>query len=781
MIQRRLEIQLLILFLFCSPAFLIGQNATIKGYLTEQGSGEVLIGGTVFIASLKAGTFTNEFGFYSLTVPEGTYEISFKYLGFQVGSQSIDLKEGETFNLDMSLKPDGMEMEAVEIIAEASEEMEDVQSTKMGTIKLQMKEISLVPVLGGETDVLKVAQLMPGIAQGGEGTTGLFVRGGTADQNLVMLDDAVVYNTGHLFGFFSVFNPDALKDVTIIKGGFPAQYGGRLSSVLDMRMKEGNKEKFHAKGGIGLLSSRLNIEGPIVRDKLSFSFAGRRTYIDQVLKLMKINVPYYFYDFNAKMNYKISAKDRIFVSSYLGNDVLKGATDSNQDENSEPGSSDDDQIFNFGFRLGNFTQTIRWNHLFNDRLFANFTGLHTYFKYDINGSFASNSILIKSQVRDIAGKADFDYFHSPETHIKFGCSVTNHGFRPNVVASAGEISDFLSSQTGSLLSSQEMALYGGADHELSTRVKINAGLRLSGTTVKGRFYGGVEPRISGRYTLTTNSSIKAGYSRMYQYMHRVASSSIALPTDLWYPVTNRVKPQNADQVALGYNHYIPQINLGITVEGYYKHMRNLIEYREGANLILNDNFEDELVTGTGDSYGVEFLLRRKTGKLSGWIGYTFSWAKRHFEELNEGEPYWAKYDRRHDVSLVGILEINSKLSLSGVFVYQSGRRFTAQVGQYVMPNASLTGVDIIPIFSGRNSVQMPSTHRLDLNVVFKTNPLNKEGEPRKFKSEWHVGAYNVYNRAAPYRINIVADEGGYKYQSPGLFGFLPFVAYNFEF
>lgn len=780
MIPLRLKIHFLLLFLFLGPTIAIAQDATVKGYLTEQGTGEALIGGTVFIPSIQAGTFTNEFGFYSLTVPPGEYEISFKYLGFQVGSQSIRLSAGETFNLDMGLKPDGMEMETVEIIAESSEEVEEVQSTKMGTIKLQMKEISLVPVLGGETDVLKVAQLMPGIAQGGEGTTGLFVRGGTADQNLVMLDDAVVYNTGHLFGFFSVFNPDALKDVTIIKGGFPAQYGGRLSSVLDMRMKEGNKENFHAKGGIGLLSSRLNVEGPIIRDKLSFSFSGRRTYIDQVLKLVKVNIPYYFYDFNAKMNYKISDKDRIFVSSYLGDDVLKAASDSEQGGEENPGG-DGEQIFNFGFRLGNFTQTIRWNHLFSDRLFANFTGLHTYFKYDINGSFASNSILIKSQVRDLAGKADFDYFHSPETHVKFGASITNHAFRPNVVASAGEISEFLSNQPGSLLSSQEMAVYGGADHELNTRIKINAGMRLSGTTVQGAFYGGIEPRISGRYTLTENSSVKAGYSRMYQYMHRVSSSSIALPTDLWYPVTSRVKPQNADQVAVGYNHYLPKINLGITVEGYYKHMRNLIEYREGANLILNDNFEDELVTGTGDSYGVEFLLRRKSGKLSGWIGYTLSWAKRHFEELNEGQPYWAKYDRRHDVSVVGIWEISPKFSLSGVFVYQSGRRFTAQVGQYVMPNASLTGVDIIPIYAERNSVQMPSTHRLDLNMVFKTNPLNKDGEPRRFKSEWHVGAYNVYNRASPYRINIVPAENGYKYQSPGLFGFLPFVAYNFEF
>ncbi|HHG86376.1 MAG TPA: TonB-dependent receptor [Bacteroidetes bacterium] len=636
----------------------------------------------------------------------------------------------------------------------------------------------MVPVLGGETDILKVAQLMPGISQGGEGTTGLFVRGGTADQNLILLDEAVVYNTGHLFGFFSVFNPDAIRDMTIIKGGFPAQYGGRLSSVLDIRMKEGNKEKFHFKGGIGLLSSRLHVEGPIVRDKLSFSIAGRRTYIDQIFRTVGVKIPYYFYDINAKLNYKISDKDRIFFSSYFGDDVLKVNGESGGGDDAD---STDTELFNFGFRLGNFTQTLRWNHLFNDRLFANFTALHTFFKYNINGAFVNNSLLIKSQIRDLGTKADFDYFVRPGTHLKFGGGVVWHGFRPNVVATEGQITEFLSSQKGTQLNSQEMSVYGGADHEISTRLKVNVGLRLSGTTVKNAFYPGVEPRLSGRYTLTENSSLKAGYSRMYQYMHRVSSSTVALPTDLWYPVTSQVRPQNADQLAIGYHQFIPGIKLGITVETYYKRMRNLIEYREGANLVLNDEFEDELVTGSGDSYGFEFLFRRKRGRLTGWVGYTLSWARRDFADLNYGKPYWAKYDRRHDVSVVGIFEITPRISFSGVFIYQSGRRFTAQLAQYFMPNASLTGVDIIPIYSDRNAIKMPSTHRLDLNMVFKSKPLNKKGEPRRFKTEWHLGAYNVYNRASPYRINIVAEGAGYKYQTPGLFGFLPFFAYNFEF
>lgn len=750
-------------------------DITLSGYLTEEGSGEALISGTVFIQSIGKGTFTNEYGFWSLTIPPGDYEVTFKYLGYDPVVKQLVLTEDT--KLDMALKPEGTTIETVEIIAGNEEAREDVQSTRMGTIKMSMKEISLVPNLGGETDVLKVMQLMPGVAQGGEGTTGMFVRGGDADQNLVQMDEAVVYNTGHLFGFFSVFNPDALKDITMIKGGFPAQYGGRLSSVLDLRTKEGNMEEYHFKGGVGLLSSRLNIEGPIVNNKLSFSVAGRRTYIDQVFKLVGVRIPYYFYDLNAKVNWKISDKDRLYFSSYFGDDVLKF---NEQVASDSTGSNTD--LLNFGFRLGNFTQTLRWNHLFSNKLFANFSLIHTQFKYNIRGAFLDNSILIRSKVRDIGLKADFDYFLSTKTHIKYGLQTTYHGFRPNVVATTGLISDFLASQQGKLLSSQEMAAYAGADHEVNARIKFNAGLRLTGSLTQGTFYPGIEPRVSGRYKVTELSSIKASYARMYQYMHRVSSSTVALPTDLWYPITRRVRPQNSDQVAVGYQQYIPGLKLSVTVEGYYKWMRNLIEYREGASLVLNDNFEDELVNGTGDAYGLEFLLRRREGKFTGWIGYTLSWGTRDFPELNNGQRYWAKFDRRHDLSVVAIWDFAKRWAVSGVFVLQSGRRFTAQVGQYFQPNSSLTGVEVVPIYTARNAVRMQPTHRLDINIIRRSKPLNKKGQPRKFRTEWHFGAYNVYNRAAPYRINIVAGEnGGYKYQQPGLFGFIPFVAFNFEY
>lgn len=759
----------------CVPA----QKVTVSGYLTEDESGEALASGTVSIPSIGVGAFTNEYGFWSLTVPEGDYEIVFKFLGYEAEVQSVSLKENITLNI--SLKPEGTSLNTVEIIGEHDRAREDVQSTAMGAIKMNMKEISMVPVLGGETDILKVMQLMPGVSGGSEGTTGMFVRGGDADQNLILLDEAIVYNTGHLFGFFSVFNPDALKDMTMIKGAFPSQYGGRLSSVLDLRMKEGNQEKFHVKGGIGLLSSRLNIEGPIIKDRLSFSIAGRRTYIDQVFKVVGVNIPYYFYDLNAKMNLKISDRDRIFFSSYFGDDVLKFSDNVESDPDTDTTSANSD-LLDFGFRLGNFTQTLRWNHLFSDKLFANFSLIHTTFKYNISGSFLDNSILITSRIRDLGLKADFDYFLNPKTHIKYGGGIINHGFRPNVVATTGVVSDFLDSKDGKLINNQEMFAYAGMDLEVSPRFKINTGLRLSGSLTTGNtFYPGVEPRVSGRYTVSEFASVKASYSRMYQYMHRVSSSTVSLPTDLWYPVTASVGPQNSDQFALGWHQYLPSVKLEITAEAYYKRLRHLIEYREGASLILNDNFEEELVTGTGDAYGMELLLRKKEGRFTGWIGYTLSWATRDFDELNDGETYFAKYDRRHDLSVVGILELTKRLSFSSVFVLQNGSRFTAQIGQYFQPNASLTGVDVVPIYSDRNEIRMAATHRLDVNLIIKSRPENKKGEPRRFLTEWHLGAYNLYNRAAPYRVNVVPTQTGYKYQQPGLFGMIPFVSFNFEY
>jgi hypothetical protein len=640
----------------------------------------------------------------------------------------------------------------------------------MSVITLPTKNLKSIPSIGGEVDVLKVVQLLPGVAKGVEGGTGMFVRGGDADQNLVVLDEAIVYNVGHLFGFFSVFNPDAVKDLTLTKGAFPAYYGGRLSSVLDIRMNEGNASGLHGSGGIGLLSSRLTLEGPIIEDKMSFLISGRRTYIDQVFKLASLNLPYYFYDLNTKVNYTINHKNRIYVSSYFGNDVLRVSTDV-----SDSGSSSED-IFGFGFELKNITQTVRWNHLFSEKIFSNTSFIHTLFNYDIRGSFDENNLLIQSEVRDFGIKSDFTNYYNSKSTLKYGVHVINHRFRPNIISTSGEISDFLASQQGDIQQSLESAIYGNYEWNMDTSTTISGGLRLSSSAVSGKFYGGYEPRFSAKRNIGKNGAVKASYSRMYQYMHRVSSSSVALPTDLWYPITKNIKPQNADQVAVGYHYFYPKANTLFTVEAYYKWMRNLIEYKEGTNLILNNNFEESLLQGNGKAYGFEFLAKRDVGRLTGWAGYTLSWSKRQFDGLNGGKEFWARFDRRHDISLVMNFELSKRHILSAVWVYSSGSRFTPIIGQYFIPNAALTDIEIIPIYTERNAVALNASHRLDFNWVIK----NKK--ERRFKYEWHIGGYNMYNRATPFSIRIVPDEnGGYKYEQPGLFGFIPSIAFNFNF
>ncbi len=754
------------------PVF--SQSFTVSGNVKDGESGEQLMLATIRVKGTSLGVTSNEYGFFSLVIPEGTlngetFTLEIAFVGYEV--QSLTLPVGTNQSLKVQLEANVNQLKQVEISAEQSRQQEEVQSTQMSAIHLPIKQIAYVPSLGGETDIIKVMQLMPGVARGTEGTTGMFVRGGDADQNLVLLDEATVYNVGHLFGFFSVFNSDAIKDMTMIKGGFPGQYGGRLSSILDIRMKDGHANKFHGSGGVGLLSSRLTLEGPIVKNKASFLVSGRRTYIDQVFRRVGVNIPYYFYDLNLKFNYSLSEKDRFYYSGYIGDDVLKIS------EAAEPGE-EDGLGFRFGFNLGNKTHSLRWNHVYNDRLFSNLSLITTNFSYSINGAFDNNNLLIRSKIRDIGGKMDYQFFRNSGHTIRFGGQFIDHQFNPNVVNTQGDITEVLESSSGRRIGFQEMAIYGHSDQEIwGPNLKLNYGLRISGSTVNGKFYGGIEPRTSIRYSMGPNRSVKASYARMKQYMHRVSSSTIALPTDLWYPVTDQVKPQSSDQVALGYNHYLPKLKTTFSIESYYKWMNNLIEYREGANLILNNEFENELVQGKGDAYGFEFLLKRDEGRLNGWVGYTLSWATRDFDELNNGERFFAKYDRRHDLSIVANYDLSKRITISAVWVYATGSRFTAQTGQYLMPNPTLTGVEAIPIYTDRNAVAMSASHRLDVNVVLKPK------KERKWHGEWHFGCYNLYNRATPYRIEIVANDNslGYNYQQPGLFGFLPSIAYNFRF
>jgi len=754
---------LLILLTFSSSLY---AQFTLSGHIYDNSDGESLPGATLFLTESKSGAATNVYGFYSLTVKESTFNLQVSYLGYELLDTTITLTENT--NLDFYLKEQVGEIGEIEVSATRLELQEEVNSTRMSTFRIRPEEIQNIPTLGGEADLIKIAQLLPGITAGNEGTSGMFVRGGTDDQNLVVLDDAVVYNLGHLFGFFSVFNADAIKDVDIVKGGFSADYGGRLSSVMDVRMNEGSQQRYNIRGGLGLLTSRFTIDGPIIIDRISFMLSARRTYIDRVFKLLGTNLPYYFYDYNAKLNYKISNNDRIYFSSYFGDDVLAFDETSGEDE------GDDD--LNFGFNLGNFTSTLRWNHIYgSQKLFSNVTLHQTRFKYDIQGDFIANSLLIRSQIQDIGVKADWQYFESTEDKYVFGAQSVSHFFRPNVVSTSGDIGDFVDNRKGDLIENTEWAFYGGNERDISDQLKLNIGLRYSFTLTEKKLYSGPEPRLSARYKLDDENSVKASYSLMRQYMHRVSSSSIALPTDLWYPVTRNVKPQRSHQFALGYTRIFPKNQLSLTIETYFKNLNNLIEYREGASLILNDNFERELIAGKGDSFGIEFLLRKKYGSFTGWVSYSLSKTSRNFDDLNNGNTYPAKYDRRHVANLISMIELNDRVTFSAVWSFQSGAWFTPQTGQFLMPNASLTEIELIPIYGSRNGTQLSSSHRLDINFILK--PRGK----RRFGGEWHIGAYNFYNRAAPFRVDIQNNGVNYEYVQQGLFGFIPSIAYNFNF
>ncbi len=738
---------------------------TLSGHIYDKSDGEALPGATLYISQLETGTATNVYGFYSLTPGESNFRITVSYLGYQPIDTLIILSQNQV--LDFYLSEQVGELGEVEVSATRLELQEQINSTKMSAVSLRPQEITNIPTLAGEADLIKVAQLLPGVTSGNEGSTGMFVRGGTDDQNLVVLDDAVVYNLGHLFGFFSVFNSDAIKDVEVIKGGFTSDFGGRLSSVMDVRMNDGSLQRYNARGGIGLLTSRLTVDGPIIKDRMSFMLAARRTYIDRVFQLVGSNLPYYFYDYNAKLNYKISNNDRIYLSSYFGNDVLAFNETAEEDEG--------DEDLDFGFQLGNFTTTLRWNHIYDSqKLFSNVTLHQTRFKYDIQGDFVDNSLLIRSQIQDVGVKADWQYFKSPENKFIFGAQTVTHFFRPNVISTSGDISDFVDNREGSLIQNTEWAIYGGNERDLSKQLKLNVGLRYSMTVTEGKVYSGPEPRFAARYKINDENSVKASYSLMRQYMHRVSSSSIALPTDLWYPVTENVRPQRAHQFAVGYSRIFPKSQLSFSVETYYKTMARLIEYREGASLILNDNFERELISGDGDSFGVEFLLRKKYGSFTGWMSYSLSKTSRNFNELNNGKTYPSKFDRHHVATLVSMVELNDRVSFSAVWTYQSGAWFTPQTGQFLMPNASLTQVELIPIYGDRNSTQLGGTHRMDINFILK--PRGK----RRFGGEWHIGAYNFYNRAAPFRVDIENNGVTYEYVQQGLFGFIPSIAYNFS-
>lgn len=765
-IQRFLSGLALSLFFF-SAAF--AQQLAISGYVYDKANGESLIGATVSVPGQKTGAVTNVYGYYSISLPPGKYQVVFSYLGYETLTQDVSLSESA--NLNVRLSEGGNVIKEVVISAEGSRVKEHVQSTTMGKLSVPMEMLKKTPALFGESDIIKAVQLLPGVKRGGEGTTGMFVRGGGSDENLILLDEATVYNVGHALGFLSVFNSSSIKSVDMYKGAFPAEYGGRLSSIMDVRMREGNDKRFSGQGSIGNIATGLTFEGPILKEKCSFIVSGRRSYIDKLVKIIAGEnlLPYYFYDLNAKVNYKLNDRDRLYLSSYFGRDVVSAT------------SSSDSTDFNAGINsnLGNFTVTARWNHIYpSQKTFHNITLIRSQFRYKIEGAAFGNNLLIRSSIDDLGLKADFDHRPTEATTLKFGGIIQNHLFKPNLISTQGDISNYLKDKPAQRINSVESAVYGNADWQKSEQWRFSGGLRLSSLLVQSTFYGGAEPRLSARYLLTDRHSFKVGYAHMTQYLHLVSSSSLALPTDLWYPSTKKVKPSYSDQISAGYFTWVgkDKKKTELSVEAYYKTMSRLIEYREGARLILNDNYEDELIRGKGEAYGLEFLAQKNAGKLSGWIGYTLSWSKRTFDGLNQGKTYYARYDRRHDLSVVASWDITKRFGISGAFVFSSGNPFTPIVAKYLQPYPNYVGIDLLPVYSPKNDYRLNNAHRLDIDLILK-------GRKRKhWQGEWHFGAYNVYNRTQPNRVVItLGDDGREKYQEKGLFGVIGSISYNFKF
>ncbi len=761
---------------------------TISGYIKDSLSGETLIGATVSVQGQSRGISSNQYGFFSITLTPGTYTLVCSYVGYLPKTMELNL----TANRQLTLAILPRSSTAQEVIVTSKRRDANVKNAQMGRINLSQEQIKAVPALLGEVDLLKTIQLLPGVRNAGEGSAGIYVRGGGPDQNLIMLDDAVVYNTGHLFGFFSIFNSDAIKNTTLIKGGMPAQYGGRLSSVLDISMKEGNNKKFQMDGGIGFVASRLSIQGPIKKDKASFIISARRTYIDALAKpaISKTSQfygsGYYFYDLNAKVNYKFSEKDRLYLSGYFGRDVFdfKNARRS----------------LNVNIPWGNATGTLRWNHVFNKRLFGNTTAVYNDYNFTFGAAQNSFAVKLSSGIRDISLKQDFDLYPFTGHKVKFGALYTYHRFTPSVV-SGQQDSIVFKPNNAQVKFAHEGAVYVQDDWEISDRLKINAGLRYSFFQQIGAFkiyqtdadgnrldstvfkkgqavktYGGLEPRLTLRYALNDETSFKASVTRNLQYIHLVSNAGTTLPTDLWVPSTYRVKPQISWLYAAGLFKNFKDNMFETSVELYYKNMQNQIEYQEGYTPNTLEDTEKFFTFGKGWSYGAELFVNKTKGRLTGWVGYTLSWTWRRFPQLNFGDKYPAKYDRRNDMSVVAIYELSKKWKLSATFVYGSGNAATLPQRFYII------GGVLSQEYSRINQYRLPSYHRLD----FAATLTPKRNERRKMKTEWVFSVYNAYSRQNPYFIYFDQTgnpfDGTLKVQGKqvSIFPIIPAVTWNFK-
>jgi hypothetical protein len=782
---RRTATYLFIIYLFIFPWTGYGENDpspgkfTISGRITDQSNGEALIGATVFVRELSTGTASDLYGNYSISLPEGEYTLVYSYVGYRSSEQKIKLMEDR--KLMIELLPNAEVLDEVEISSEKQDK--NISDAEMSVFKLDIKTIEKIPSLMGEVDIIKAIQLMPGVQSVSEGGSGFSVRGGAPDQNLIQLDEANVYNASHLMGFFSVFNNDAIRDVTLYKGDIPSQYGGRLSSVLDVRMKEGNNKHYEVTGGIGLIASRLTVEGPIVKDRLSFMVSARRTYADlflafsnnQDLKGNKL----YFYDLNAKLNYLIGDKDHIYLSGYFGRDVFKN---------------------NFArMNWGNGTGTLRWNHGFSNRVFGNFTAIYTDYRYFLGTPEGTTSSFDwNANLRDAGVKGDLSWYLNTSNTLRFGVSAIYHMINPGVAKGAGSetvINTVAIPKNYSL----ETALYAGNEQKAGRHWTFKYGIRASmfqnigpGTVFEfdsaghaidsvtypsGDFYKtyiGIEPRIGVLFTIDKKSSVKTSYSRTIQYLQLAQNTTVGTPLDIWFPASPNVKPQTCDQVALGYFRNFRKNTIETSAEGYYKYMNHVIDFRDHAILLMNNKLEGEILEGTGYSYGAEFLVRLNEKKLNGWVSYTYSRSFREIPGINDGNPYPAPYDKPHSLNIVASYQISRRWSVSGNWIYATGNPVTFPTGRAVV------GGKVIPIYSDRNAYRYEDYHRLDLSVVFSS----KEKPGAKFNWDLNFSVYNVYNRHNTWTINFVQDN-----ENPDmtyaekvyLFGIIPSVTFNFHF
>lgn len=782
-----MRICFLVLSFFIVSILSAQERVTLNGYLKDSLTGETLIGANLQVVGRGKGVQSNQYGFYSISLEKGVYRLLVSFIGYQTADVTIDLTKDIQQNI--LLLPNAAVINNVTVVGRRREN--NVKTAQMGKIELSMSTAKALPAFLGEVDPLKTLQLLPGVRNAGEGNAGFYVRGGGPDQNLILLDDAVVYNTGHLFGFFSIFNADAIKNVTLIKGGMPAQYGGRLSSVVDVAMKEGNNNKTQIDAGIGLIASRFSIQGPLKKNKASYILSARRTYVDILAKpfISKqsefYGSGYYFYDLNAKMNYRFSEKDVLYLSGYFGRDKFA--------------FNNAKRSFSTTIPWGNSTATLRWNHVFNKKLFANTTAVYNDYKFELAGRQNDFNINLSSGIRDLNLKTDFDFYPVPEHKLKFGIQYTHHTFRPNIL-SGSQDSVIFEPNNASRKLANEYAAYIQDDWELSDKIKINAGLRYSVFQQTGRYtlyerdangnkldsvvygrgqtvkaYGGFEPRLTVRYAISELSSFKAAVTRNIQYIHLVTNAGTTLPTDLWVPSTIRVRPQTGWQYAAGYFRNFNNGMFETSLEVYYKTMNNQIEYKEGYTPSLRDP-EEEFVFGKGWSYGAELFINKVRGRFTGWIGYTLSWTWRRFNDLNDGLKYPSRYDRRHDMSIVGTYELSKKWKVSSVFVYGTGNA-TSLPGRFYFVGGVLTQE-----FSRINAYRMKPYHRMDLSFTYTPTPK----KVRKYTSNWVFSLYNAYSRLNPYFIYFdqegQASNGDLRVSARqvSLFPVIPAVTWNIK-